>query len=138
MLNMARNALSKIIPAMVGYEEELSPQEMEEVIGEIDLFLSAGAPEFKFLYYGVLGITDLLPLVVKGKTLHSLDREEIARFLNRLYASRSALLRGLAILLGAPIQLSYYNREEESRRLGFDRRELKQEAEKRVVTRDRD
>ncbi len=138
MLNMARNALMKIVPAMVGCEEELSPQELEEIIGEIELFLSAGAPEFRFIYYGVLVLADLLPLAVKGKTLHSLEKEEMADFLNRLYASRSALLRGLAILLGAPIQISFYNREEESRRLGFDRRELKEEAEKRVVTRDRD
>lgn len=137
MLQIVRKTLKELIPTLIAREDGLPGEVLEELVEQIDDYLGAGGVEFRAMYYLALVALVILPLLKKGKTILSLDPLEREEFLNGLYRSPHTPMRGLPTIINAPLQMIYYNREEESRRLGFDARALKEEAEKRMVTRER-
>lgn len=131
-----RSRLDKLLSAYLGNPSSLPPPDPEGQVAFIEEYFRAGAPELPYLYRGCLYSLRLLCPLMTGRPFSRLDPEARERFLNRLLASRNPFLRGMALLAGMPLYMSYYRRPEVSVPLGFDPRALREEADLRVVTRD--
>ena len=138
MRTIPRKQLEELLEIYIGKPEGLPDIEPEEQIDFIQEYFRAGAPELTPLFFICNLALRGLALVMKRKPFSRLTLEEKQDLVNRISASRSPLLRGITYLLGLPIFMSYYRREEVSVPLGFDRKTLKEEADLRTVTRDRD
>jgi hypothetical protein len=114
---------------------EIDYQAQAEFIEE---YLEAGAPELAHAFIASNISLRALSLLLKGKPFSRLDKKEREDLLNRLFKSRNPLLRGVSLLMGLPLLMSYYRRPEVASILGFDSRALKEEANLRAVSRDRD
>ncbi len=117
------------------YWRGLPEPEPEGQVAFVEWYLSAGAPEFRYLYELCIVSLHLLCLLLKGKTFNSLSDSQKEEVMDRLLSSRNPLLRNVPVLLSLPILISYYRREEVRTLLGFDPQGLKADAEQRVVTR---
>ncbi|NPV59225.1 MAG: hypothetical protein HPY75_06130 [Actinobacteria bacterium] len=129
--------LRELMEAYVGEPEGLPPIDLEGQSAFIEEYFAAGAPELKMLF-AVCGIAlRALSIFLKGKPFSRLTSHEKDELLNRVMSSRNPLLRGVAVLPGLPLLMSYYRRPEVAVPLGFDAKALKEESNLRVVTRDR-
>lgn len=135
---VSRRQMQELMAAYIGEAEGLPPMDPEGQIEFIEEYFAAGAPELKMIFFVCNWSLRALSLVLKGKPFSRLEREQREELLNRLMSSRNPLLRGVGILLGLPLLMSYYRRPEVAVPLGFDSRALKEESNLRVVTRDRD
>ena len=138
MRSISRKQLKELIEVYVGKPEGLPDIEPEEQIDFIEEFFRVGAPELTPLFFVCNLALRSLALFMKRKLFSRLTLEEKQDLVNRISANRSPLLRGITYMLGLPIFMSYYRREEVSVPLGFDAKALKEEAVLRTVTRDRD
>ena len=130
--------MRELLEAYVGEPQGLPPIDPAGQIAFIEEYFAAGAPEIGTVFRVCnLALRALCPLL-KGKLFSRLDAEERADLINRVTASRNPLLRGVGVMLGLPALMSYYRRPEVAAPLGFDSSALKQEANLRVVARDRD
>ncbi len=127
----------ELLTAFLGRSSILPPPDPGGQREFLEEYLRAGAPEFPFLYRACLLALRALSLIMKGRPFSRLEEREREDFLNRLLSSRNPLLRGTALLAGMPLYMSYYRRPEVSVPLGFDPQALRDEADLRVVTRDR-
>jgi hypothetical protein len=124
-----------LIPLYVRPEGDLPPADADGVISFLDEYLGRGLPEFRPLYYAaVLAIFGLCRLR-KGRSLARLADGEALAFLESLYESRLASLRSLPLLLGMPVYMAHYSRDDIQPLLGFPVEELRKEAEQREVKR---
>ncbi len=131
---MARR-LRAIIPLYVRPEGHLPPADIESVIGFIDEYMKKGLPEFRPLYCAALLALFGLCRLRKGRSLASLDEEEAVSFVESLYSSRLAAVRAVPLLLGLPIYMAHYSRDDIQPLLGFHPEDLREEAAKRKVER---
>jgi len=136
--SIPRKQLEELLDIYIGRPEGLPGIEPEEQIDFIEMYFREGAPELTLLFFVCNLALRGLALIMKRKPFSRLSLEEKQDLVNRISASRSPLLRGITYLLGLPIFMSYYRREEVSVPLGFDPKTLKEEANLRTVTRDRD
>lgn len=129
--------LRELMEAYVGEPDGLPPVDFEGQSAFIREYFEAGAPELKGLFGAcALALRVLAPLL-KGKPFSRLSPSEKEGLLNRMLSSRNPALRGVAVLLGLPLLMSYYRRPEVAVPLGFDARALKEESNLRVVSRER-
>lgn len=138
MRSIPRKQLEELIEVYIGKPEGLPDIEPEEQIDFIEEYFRAGAPELTPLFFLCNLALRASAVIMKRKPFSKLTLEEKQDLVNRISASRSPLLRGITYLLGLPVFMSYYRREEVSVPLGFDPKALKEEANLRAVTRDRD
>jgi len=138
MIGVSRRQLQELIAAYVGKPEGLPPLDAGGQAAFIEEYFEAGAPELKAVFFACNLSLRVLALVLKGRPFSRLDAEEQQELLNRIIASRNPLIRGIGVLLGLPLLMSYYRRPEVAVPLGFDSKALKEESNLRVVTRDRD
>jgi hypothetical protein len=136
--SIPRKQMEELIEVYIGKPEGLPAIEPEEQIDFIEMYFREGAPELTLLFFLCNLALRASALIMKRKPFSRLTLEEKQDLVNRISASRSPLLRGITYLLGLPIFMSYYRREEVSVPLGFDPKTLKEEADLRTVTRDRD
>ena len=133
-----RRQMSELMTAYLGHPQGLPEIDAEGQSRFIEDYFQAGAPEIKAAFFACnLSLRALSPLM-SGKPFSRLDRREQQDLINRLMGSRNPLLRGVTFLLGLPLLMSYYRRPEVAIALGFDSKALKEEAELRKVSRDRD
>ena len=143
MNRFMRKQMMSLMPALVGRTVDtrdpgvMPAVDTESQLSFIEEFFAAGAPEFKLLYYACIFCFKSLVLLLERKTFSALSDARQQRLLDKLIEGGNPLLRGLVILLGLPIHISYYRREDVRTPLGFDIRALKEEAELRAVSRDR-
>jgi len=130
--------LRELMEAYVGEPEGLPPVDLEGQSAFIEEYFRAGAPELKTVFLACGAALRALSVLLKGRPFSRLSPGEREDLLNRVMGSRNPLLRGVAVLLGLPLLMSYYRRPEVAVPLGFDARALKEESDLRVVTRDRD
>jgi hypothetical protein len=135
---VSRRHMQELMVTYIGEAEGLPPVDPDEQIAFIEEYFAAGAPELKAVFFICNLSLRLLALVLKGKPFSRLDVEQQQELLNRVMCSRNPLLRGIGVLLGLPLLMSYYRRPEVAVPLGFDARALKEESDLRVVTRDRE
>jgi len=134
---LPRSFMGELLRAFIGESEHLPPPDAEEQLSFLEEYFDTGAPELPRLYRACLfGLRILSPLLT-GKPFSRLSNEGREEFLQRLLSSRNPFLRGTALLSGMPLFMSYYRRPEVSVPLGFDPRALREEADLRVVSRDR-
>ena len=138
MRTVSSRHMRELLAAYIGETEELPPVDTESQIAFIDEYFAAGAPELKAVFFLCNLSLRILAVPLKGKPFSRLDVEEQQDLLNRLMSSRNPLLRGIGILLGLPLLMSYYRRPEVAVPLGFDAAALKEESSLRVVSRERD
>ena len=129
--------LVDLIPVFVGDPPSVIDYDMEAQTQFIDDFMKAGAVEFKLVFFACAFVFKWLTSLMKMKPWSKLDMKEKQAVANRLFDSRRGLLRNVAVVCGLPLHLSYYNRDEVHKRLGFDTKALKAEANLRSVSRDR-
>ncbi len=130
--------LRELMRAYTGRPEGLPDIDYEEQIAFIAEYFDAGAPELRVVFAACNLSLRGISLLLKGKPFSRLDEDEREELLNRIIASRNPLIRGVSVLLGLPLLMSYYRRTEVAVPLGFDAAALKEESSLRVVTRDRD
>lgn len=121
----------------IGEDPRLPPVDTEGQLFFLEEYFRAGAPELPGLYRVCLLALRALSILMTGKTFSRLDPEAREELFSRILSSRNPLLRGVAVLVGMPLYMSYYRRPEVSALLGFDPQALKEEADLRVVSRDR-
>ncbi|MHB8895020.1 MAG: hypothetical protein ACYC99_07575 [Candidatus Geothermincolia bacterium] len=129
--------LSELMPVFVGDPPCFADYDMEAQTQFIDGFMKAGAVEFKLIFFICAFVFKLLASLMKTKRWSRLSVDDRQAVANRLFESRSVLLRNIAVVCGLPLHISYYNRDEVHRSLGFDTEALKTEANLRSVSRDR-
>lgn len=132
-----RSLFNELLSAYLGNPSHLPPPDPGEQAAFLEEYFRAGAPELPSLYRACLLFLRILSPVMTGRPFSRLSPEAREAFLDRLLASRNPFLRGTALLLGMPLFMSYYRRPEVSVPLGFDPQTLREEADLRVVTRDR-
>lgn len=125
--------LSALIPAAVGYRDEL-PEVPPETVVEALISHFRGS-ELVLAMRGALFILNIFSLLFHGKLLKNLDREKQDYFLMRCMKSRFTLLRGVAFLLKLPIHMYYYDQDVVLQTIGYNREELCADADKHQVTR---
>ncbi len=130
--------MRELLEAYVGEPEGLPAVDPEGQTAFIEEYFAAGAPELKGLFRVCNLSLRALSLLLKGKPFSRLERREREELLNRVIASRNPLVRGVGFLLGLPLLMSYYRRPEVAVPLGFDSAALKEEANLRLVSRDRE
>lgn len=128
--------LSWLLPAIIAPEEPLPPDELARLSKELDDYLKDNTL-LKLAFGFAVNFINILPLICTGRTLRLLKPEAREEHLNRMHLSRNSICRGLTLLAGLPIKLIYYSQETEQEKLGFNPRALKEEANRRIVTRDR-
>jgi hypothetical protein len=94
-----------------------------------------GLPEFRPLYYFFILVLDGLCRLHRGRSLACLTPDQAVDFLESVYTSHLAGLRAIPSLLGMPIFMAYYERDDIQPLLGFDAESLRQEAAQRGVER---
>jgi hypothetical protein len=135
---VSRRQMKELLGAYIGECEGLPPIDHDGQISFIDEYFAAGAPEFKAVFSACNLSLRVLSLLLKGKPFSRLDEGERQKLLNRIISSRNPFIRGIGVLLGLPLLMSYYRRPEVAVPLGFDSRALREESNLRTVTRDRD
>jgi len=130
--------MQELLAAYIGEPEGLPPIDPVGQATFIEEDFAAGAPELKAVFFLCNLSLRVVSLLLKGKPFSRLGMEEKQELLNRIIASRNPLIRGIGVLPGLPLLMSYYRRPEVTVPLGFDAAALKEESNLRVVTRDRD
>ncbi len=130
-------AVRELTPAVIGIQGEIHPHELEEVTADVMEYVKSGTRIFQIAYRVMIFLAIFLPLFSRGKIFFWMREEARDKYLNDLFRSRFVLMRAIGTVIGVPIKMVYYNREEESKQLGFDRRAWKEEARLRAVTRDK-
>ncbi|MDD3718795.1 MAG: hypothetical protein PHP28_09060 [Actinomycetota bacterium] len=138
MKGISDREMRELMDAYIGEPEGVPPLDPEGQIAFIEEYFAAGAPELKVIFLVCNWSLRALSLLLKGRPFSRLGVEEQQELLNRVMSSRNPLLRGVGVLLGLPLLMSYYRRPEVAVPLGFDAAALKEESTLRVVTRDRD
>ncbi len=135
---VSRRQMQELMVAYIGEAEGLPPPDPTGQMEFIEEYFAAGAAELKVIFFVCNWSLRALSLLLKGRPFSRLGPDGQEELLNRLMSSRNPLLRGVGVLLGLPLLMSYYRRPEVAIPLGFDSRALKAESDLRVVTRDRD
>ena len=130
--------MHELLTAYIGEPAGLPPVDLDGQAAFIQEYFEAGAPEIRVLFPACNLSLRALSLLLRGRPFSRLERHEREELLNRILASRNPLLRGVGVLLGLPLLMSYYRRPEVAVPLGFDAKALKEEADLRVVSRNRD
>jgi len=138
MINVSRRHMQELIIAYIGEAKGLPPVDPDGQIAFIEEYFAAGAPELKAVFFLCNLSLRTLSIVLKGKPFSRLTTPQQQELLNRIMSSRNPLLRGIGVLLGLPLLMSYYRRPEVAVPLGFDAAALKEESNLRVVTRDKE
>jgi hypothetical protein len=138
MRKVPRRQLMELMDAYIDQPPGLAEIDFQGQVEFIEEFLRCGAPELANAFYASNACLRALSLFMKGKPFSRLDRRQRQDLIARLQGSRNPLLRGVSMILGLPVLMSYYRRPEVASPLGFDSRALKEEANLRVVSRERD
>ncbi|RJP29900.1 MAG: hypothetical protein C4536_11155 [Actinobacteria bacterium] len=138
MKAVSRQQLQELLAAYVGEPEGLPPIDPDGQADFIAEYFAAGAPELKAVFFLCNLSLRILSFLLEGRSFSRLDPEARQELLNRIIASRNPLIRGIGVLPGLPLLMSYYRRPDVAVPLGFDAAALKKESDLRVVSRDRD
>jgi hypothetical protein len=136
--SLPTSQMRQLMEAYIGQPPALPPIDFDSQSQFIEAYMKAGAPEFRIAFIASsLGLM-LLSILRTGKRFSRLAPEAQQEFLSKCLNSHNPLMRGMAVLPGLAFLMSYYRRPECAAPLGFDSKALKEEAELRKVSRDRD
>ena len=135
MRNYFVERLRRLAPVFVGSPEGLPPMEPDQIEEFSREFIFSGTPAFRLIYYALILALQALCLLTRGKSVYSLTRDEAEDFIQSLNSSRIAAISAIPTLLGMPIYMAHYNRDDMQVPLGFQIFSLREEAAKREVKR---
>ncbi|NPV60192.1 MAG: hypothetical protein HPY75_11085 [Actinobacteria bacterium] len=127
--------LRRLVPVFIEPVEGMPPADPDQVTSFAHQFLRAGTPAFRMLFYAMVLVLQAVCLATRGRSVYSLPPEEADDFVRSLYSSRFAALGAIPTVLGTPIYMAHYNRDDVQVRLGFDVHEMRREAAAREVRR---
>jgi hypothetical protein len=108
------------------------PEASVELLRE---WLEKGIPEFGAVTTAALLALNLYSLANNGRTLPDCNFRAQASLLERLFKRKGSIMYGFFYIVSMPIVGAYYARDDVQKTLGFDVVALKEEAERRVVSR---
>lgn len=127
--------LAPLAPALVGSSPGLPPVDGNRAAADAAEMICKGPFEvFLTVISGIITL-NLYSIFRTGKPLKSLRPRRQADLMSKAFHSRFFLLRGTSVLVGLPIKVSFYNQDDVSRELGYNREELIEDALKHPVTR---
>ncbi len=127
--------LSGFTPFFITPNDVLPPPDPYQIEEFCQEFILLGTPAFRLLYYSVILAIQALCLLMRHKSIYRLSMEEADEFLGSLGSSRLAPLRIIPTLLGTPVYMAHYSRDDIQLSLGFDVFALREEAANRGVSR---
>lgn len=127
--------LRRLAPVFIEPVEGLPPANPDGVVEFSREFLRAGTPAFRILFYAMILVLQGLCLATRGRSVYSLPPDEADSFIQSLYNHRVSALATIPTVLGTPIYMSHYNRDDVQSPLGFDIAAMREEAAKRGVQR---
>jgi hypothetical protein len=127
--------LRRLVPVFIEPVGGLPPPDPDQVADFAREFLRAGTPAFRLLFYAMVLALQALCLITRKKSVYSLPPEEADEFVRALYSSRIAALGAVPAVLGTPIYMAHYNRDDVQVALGFDIFSMRSEAAVREVRR---
>jgi hypothetical protein len=138
VLRIVEDTVRSITPHILGVGEvdELPEADPEDSVEFVSRWLEAGIPEFRIINNIAFLTLNLYSMVKKGRPFPRLDHGTQAELLERLYAEKGTLAFLFLYFLSSPALGSYYSRIDVQKLLGFDIEGLKEESERRLVTRD--
>lgn len=127
--------LGRLIPMFIENIEGLPPPDRDQVIAFSEEFFFSGTPALRVVFFALLLVLQGLCLIMRRRSLYSLPRDEGEEFIQSLSSSRIAAVSAIPVLLGLPIFMAHYDRDDVQAALGFDVDALREEAAQRGVTR---
>jgi hypothetical protein len=137
MLRIVEETVRAVTPHVLGVEavEELPDADPQASVDFLRDWIEAGIPEFGALTTFAFLALNAYSLVREGRLFPSLGFDSQARLMKRLHRAKGALAYQFLYFLGSPAVSAYYSRVDVQVRLGFDIPALKEESERRIVTR---
>ena len=135
MRDYLTNRLRRLAPIFIEPVEGLPPADPDDVVEFSREFLQAGTPAFRVIFYAMMFVLQALCLATRGRSLFSLPPDEADEFIQSLYSHRISALSAIPTVLGTPIYMAHYNRDDMQAPLGFDILALREDAAKRGVER---
>ncbi|RJP34354.1 MAG: hypothetical protein C4536_02940 [Actinobacteria bacterium] len=135
MRNYFVERLRRLAPIFIEPVEDLPPADPEQVVEFSREFLRAGTPAFRVIFYAMIFVLQAICLLVRGKSVYSLPPEEADEFIQSLYNHRFTALSTIPTILGTPMYMAHYNRDDIQEPLGFDIAAMREEAAAREVQR---
>ena len=138
MLRIVKDTVRSITPHVLGVDavEEFPEADPQASVDFMNGWLEKGIPEFRIVTnIAFLGL-NLYSFIRKGRLFPRLDNSKQAELLERLYNAKGGLAHQFLYFLANPAVSSYYSRIDVQRLLGFDIDSLKEESERRLVTRE--
>ena len=138
MLRIVEDTVRSITPHIlgVGAVEELPEADPQASVDFMNGWLEKGIPEFRILTNIAFLTLNLYSLIKKGRLFPRLDQGAQAELMENLYEAKGMLAYQLLYFISSPAMSSYYSRIDVQKLLGFDIAALKEESERRLVTRD--
>lgn len=127
--------LRRLVPVFIEPVEGLPPADPDQVVEFSKEFLQAGTPAFRIIFYAMILFLQSLCLATRGKSVYSLPPDEADAFMQSLYSHRVSFLSAVPTILGTPIYMAHYDRDDMQAPLGFDIRAMREDAAKREVKR---
>ena len=127
--------LRRLVPIIVKAPEGSPPPDPDQVVSFSEEFFFSGTPALRVVFVLLLLFLQGLCLITRGKSIYSLTQQEAEDFMQSLSSSRIAAVSAIPMLLGMPIYLAHYDRDDVQLSLGFDVEALREEAAQREVTR---
>ena len=138
LLRIVEETVKAVTPHVLGIgavEEfpDADPQASVDFLGD---WHEKGIPEFRVVSTIAFLLLNLCSLVVKARLFPRLDYDSQAALFGRLCESKNRLADRFLYFLAMPAVSAYYARIDVQALLGFDIPALKEESERRLVTRD--
>jgi hypothetical protein len=127
--------LRRLTPIFIEPVDGLPPADPDDVVEFSREFLQAGTPAFRVIFYAMMFVLQALCFVTRGRSIFSLPPDEADTFIQSLYSHRISALSAIPTVLGTPIYMAHYNRDDMQAPLGFDILALREEAAQRGVER---
>ncbi|MBK5093986.1 MAG: hypothetical protein JJE48_10800 [Actinobacteria bacterium] len=138
MLRIVEETVRSITPHVLGVDavEELPEADPQASVDFLSGWLEKGIPEFQIVTNTAFLALNLYSFIKKGRLFPQLDNSKQAELLERLYDAKGVLAHQFLYFLANPAVSSYYSRIDVQKMLGFDIDTLKEESERRLVTRE--
>lgn len=135
MRNYFVERLRRLVPVFIEPVEGLPVADPDQVIEFSREFLRAGTPAFRIIFYVMILVLQTLCLATRGRSIYALPPDEADAFIQSLYSHRISMLSAIPTILGMPIYMGHYDRDDMQAPLGFDIHAMRDEAAQREVKR---
>jgi hypothetical protein len=127
--------LGRLAPFFITSSDALPPLDQNQIEEFSREFIFSGTPAFRWLYYVLILAIQALCILMRRKSIYRLSPHESEEFLRTLSSSRLAPLSAIPTILGMPVYMAHYSRDDIQVSLGFDVFALREEAASRGVSR---